>query len=62
MNTYLDSAVGILITRERVAQELAKHHFFGAEDLAECLGECRPFDTAEGVRYRATDVLYWLGY
>jgi hypothetical protein len=63
METYSESAEGVLIDRARAATELARHGFTTAECLDECLAECRPFDGTDGVtRWDAGDVLRWLGY
>lgn len=60
--TYSESAQGLLITRERVAQELARHGFTSADHVDECVAECRPRDRDGVTRWDAGDVLAWLGY
>ena len=52
--SYLESAQGVSITRERALKELRTH---GIEDPSEFFEEIGDFD-----RYAAQTVLAWLGY
>lgn len=50
---YYESAEGLVITRERAKQEIAKHNASWSEFIA---------DNGEHEEYDAQDVLAWLGY
>ncbi|NPD15050.1 hypothetical protein HOY34_07510 [Xinfangfangia sp. D13-10-4-6] len=55
--SYSGSAEGILISRERAFEELARHGLHDPASREEFLGDCGDHAT-----YDAGDVLRWLGY
>lgn len=62
METYLESAEGVLITRERAIQEMRNHGLADA-DLLEGLAESIVSgDYYSGGTYDAHALLCWLGY
>jgi len=52
--TYLESAEGLTITKERALLELKKHCIDDIQYFLEECGDCAIYDAAE--------VLEWLGY
>ena len=63
--TYSQSARGVMITAQRVRQELASHGFNTAEDFDECFASipCAGVDSTGLLKvYDAGDVMDWLGY
>lgn len=57
MMTYLESAEGEIITKERALRELKAHGVPAPEGVAEFLQDCGDREV-----YDAGDVLRWLGY
>lgn len=57
MMTYLESAEGEIITKERALRELKAHGVPVPEGAAEFLQDCGDREV-----YDAGDVLRWLGY
>jgi hypothetical protein len=55
--TYSESAQGVVISKARALQKLARHGVGDTESVALFLAECGDRDT-----YLASDVLAWLGY
>ncbi|ULB12322.1 hypothetical protein ORIO_21255 (plasmid) [Cereibacter azotoformans] len=55
--TYLESAEGEIITKERALRELKAHGVTAPEGVAEFLQDCGDREV-----YDAGDVLRWLGY
>jgi len=53
MDTYYESAKGIVISKKRAIAEV-KEHGVSVPEFLKDLGECES--------YLATDVLKWLGY
>jgi|TARA_R110002167_G_scaffold17456_4_gene66657 hypothetical protein len=54
MSEYYDSAENLMVTKERVCQELKAHGVVNVHEFFEELG----FSS----HYKAQDVLDWLGY
>jgi len=54
--TYYESAKGVMITFERVREEL-REHSIEEQDI-----QCFFDDMGENEEYDAQDVLVWLGY
>ena len=63
METYLESAAGITITRDRALQELADHGITDTPSILEGLAESIVSgDYYTGGTYDAHALLLWLGY
>lgn len=57
MNTYIESAEGVTITKARALCELKRHGIDDAQSIAEFIRDLGDRDS-----YRASAVLAWLGY